>query len=140
MYTGSERRPQALPNGQLLGGTLLEQINLGMHVHIFSSTGVEVDLARPSPLGLVDYLVTKVDEREDRQEDVGIDKVASVEGRECGPSLNKREEDIGAEAKVCVPGIPKRLERQLVRRATLGRPCRAKANVRERDGPPYQEG
>lgn len=51
---------------------------------------IEIDLMRPPEMSFVDELEHDPDNGEQWQQNVRTDKVASVERRQCAPSLHKR--------------------------------------------------
>lgn len=89
---------------------------------------------------LEEELVTKVNDGEQRQENVRVHKITGIERRQCGPSLNKRQKDVGSQTEVGVVGVQEGLEREFARAMTLNLPSRPETDVGERDGAPDKEG
>jgi len=91
------------------------------------------------PFRLVPELVGEEDDWEKRQQNVGVDKVSSREGRQCRPSLYKCEEDVGSESEVCDEWIGHGLEGEFVGCSSLCLPGSSESNVSETDGSPDEE-
>lgn len=82
-------------------------------------------------------LVPKVEDEEDGQEDIRDDEVDGAERSEKGSiTLEKREEDVGAEGEPASPGPPTCAEEELFWVVVLRFHGCAETNVAEGDGSP----
>jgi hypothetical protein len=63
---------------------------------------------RSPQLGLEQELVDHINDAEQRQEDVRVDKRASVEGSKGGPALDQRQKHVGKQTEPGVVRVPQR--------------------------------
>lgn len=90
-------------------------------------------------LRLVEELVSKDDNWEQRQENICIHESAGIEWAQGRPSLDKRQEDIGSKTKVGIPRIPDGSEWQIRICVSLNLPRVPEFDVYITDAPPDQE-
>lgn len=90
-------------------------------------------------LRLVEELVGKDDDWEQRQKNVCIHESAGIEWAQVRPSLDKRQEDIGAKTKIGIPRIPDGFEWQIRNRVSLNLPRVPEFDVDITDAPPDKE-
>lgn len=138
-----ERRPHTLPEWQLLltnhdsvlvnGETLLVQINPAAAVEIDIEAVLEGIRLAP------DELADEVDNAEEREQDVGVDEVTGVEGRQVSPALHEREEDAGAQTEPGSEGVGHGDVRELLDATTAKTPATAEANVNKADATPDEK-
>ena len=70
----------------------------------------EINLTQPLQPSPSNQLEHKVNNRKQRQQNIRIHKRARRKRRQRRPALHERQEDIGAESEVGVPGVPERFE------------------------------
>ncbi|TKW50162.1 hypothetical protein CTA1_1092 [Colletotrichum tanaceti] len=120
--------------------TMLARLHLPGLVQVPPPAREQVDLARPPEARLEPELIPEPDQREQGQQDVGVDEGAGVKGRQGRPALDEGQEDVGRQAEVGVPGVPQRHEGQRALGVALGPPRPAEADVDEGDGAPDEKG
>ena len=130
---------QLLPP-RYLPGIKLSSCNLFGLVEIPSPAGLKVNLMQVPICSFERELVREIDDGKQRKQNIRVDKVSSVERGKRAPSLDKSQENVGAEPEVCIPGVPERLEGKLVDAVTLGSPGATETDVSEGDGAPDQKG
>lgn len=81
-------------------------IKLLILLQIASSPRLQVNLIDPPKGRLEEELVRKVNDGEQRQQDIRVDKPSSIKGAEIGPTLDQRQKDVGSEPKVRIPRVP----------------------------------
>src|SRR4051812_33155008 len=93
--------PQLLPEGEF---AILFRRELLRFLQVPPPPGQQINLLQPPVSRLEGDLVAEVDKREERQEDVGVDKITRNERRESAPTLHQGKEDVGAKTEVGKPG------------------------------------
>lgn len=123
------RRARQFAIGKLLG-----------FIQIPPPSRLQIYLVCPPEPCFEDEFVDDINQREQRQKDVGIHKPASVKWTKIRPALHQSEEDIGAKSKIGAPGVKHGDEGEIGNCVPLSFPRLAEADVREADAAPDEKG